>query len=117
MPRAYSRDLRERLLRAQDAGLAADEIARTTGISPRSLRRWRARREAGVALAPGRPTGRPRTLTPGQVAGLLAQAAAHPDWTLAQHAEALAAATGAAISPATVSRRFAEAGLTRKKSR
>ena len=116
MPRPYSRDLRERLLRAEDAGLAADEIERTTGIGRRSLRRWRAKRAATGDLAPGRSTGRPRKLTAAQDAALLAQAAAHPDWTLARHAAAFAEATGASVSTATVSRRFAAAGLTLKKS-
>jgi transposase len=116
MPRAYSCDLRARLVRAAATGLAPDAIARTTGISRRSLRRWRARQAAGDDLTPRVPTGRPRGLTPDQAAALVAQATVHPDWTRAQHVDAFAASTGTTISPATVSRRFAEAGLTRKKS-
>src|SRR4051812_33066184 len=108
MPRAYSRDLRERLLRAQDAGLAPDEIERTTGISRRSLRRWRATQASGGDLTPGCPSGRPRRITADQSQRLCAQATAHPDWTLAQHAAAFADATGVVVSSATVSRRFAE---------
>jgi transposase len=116
MPRAYSRDLRERLLAALDAGLSADEIERTMRISRRSLRRWRAQRAATGDLTPGRPSGRPRTVTADHDRQLLTQVTVHPDWTLAQHATALAAATGVAVSAATVSRRFNHAGITLKKS-
>jgi transposase len=117
MPRAYSRDLRERLLRAIDAGLAPDEIERTTGIDRRSLRRWRAQLARTGDLAPRRSSGRPRKLTAAEDVRLLEQAGTHPDWTLAQHATAFAGATGVTVSLATISRRFAAAGFTLKKSR
>jgi hypothetical protein len=49
MPAAYTRDLRERLLRATDAGLRDAEIAHTTGVRVRSLARWRASVRAGAS--------------------------------------------------------------------
>ena len=38
MPRAYSPDLRERLLRARTAGLSAAEIERNTGVTDRAMK-------------------------------------------------------------------------------
>jgi transposase-like protein len=46
MARGDSRDLRERLLQAWASGVSAAEIAHTTGVSPSSLRRWRAKQTA-----------------------------------------------------------------------
>lgn len=100
---------------AVDAGLSPIEIERTLGISQRSLRRWRQQQVATGDLTPRRSSGRPRTVTAAHDQRLRDQVAASPDWTLAQHAAAFAEATGLAISPATVSRRFAAFGLTLKK--
>ena len=63
MARGYSRDLRERLLQALASGLSAAEIARTTGVSPSSLRRWKQKQAAGVSLTPGVSPGGPRKIT------------------------------------------------------
>lgn len=115
MPRAYSRDLRERLLAAVDAGLSPIEIQRTTGINVRTLRRWRQQRDTTGDLTPRRPPGRPRRITGEHDDRLRTQVAAHPDWTLAHHATAFTAATTLAVSTATVSRRFTAFGLSLKK--
>lgn len=115
MPRAYSLDLRERLPQANDAGLSSVEIERTTGVSRRSLSRWRQKLKLTDDLTPGRPTGRPRKVTLDHDRQLETQVTEHPDWTLAQHAEAFAQTTGIAISPATISRRFAQSGISLKK--
>ena len=117
MPAAYSSDLRERLLRAHDAGLSDAEIARTTGVSLRSLGRWRARQVAGVSLAPKRSPGPPRRLTPEQEGMLVAQVADCPDATLDEHRTRLADAHGLVISRATTGRILQRHRLTLKKSR
>jgi transposase len=116
MPRAYSLDLRERALRALDAGLAAAEIERTFGISRRTLSRWRARQAAGADLRPRTSPGRPLAIPPAQHAALRAQIAAHPDATLAQHCTLWQAATEGAVSVATMARTIARLGITLKKS-
>lgn len=115
MPRAYSRDLRERSLAAIDAGLSPIEIERTFGISSRTLRRWRHQLAMTGDLTPRRPPGRPRRVTGEHDQRLRAQVTLHPDWTLAQHATAFTAATALAVSIATVSRRFTAFGFSLKK--
>jgi transposase len=115
MPRAYSCDLRERLVAAVDAGLSPIEIQRTTGIHERTVRRWRARQRTTGDLTPRRPSGRPRTVTSEHDARLRDQVTTHPDWTLAQHATAFTAATTLSVSTATISRRVTAFGLSLKK--
>jgi|SRR5690348_8264237 transposase len=116
MPRAYSLDLRERALRALDAGLAAVEIERTFGISARTLRRWRQRVGGGRALAAGQSSGRPPVIGPAQHDAVRAQVAAHPDATLAEHCQVWQAATQETVSVATMGRTLTRLGLTLKKS-
>jgi transposase len=116
MPRAYSLDLRERALRALDAGLAAVEIERTFGISTRTLRRWRQRRAGDLPLAPGQSSGRPPVIAPTQYEALRAQVAANPDATLAEHCREWHVATQDTVSVATMGRALLRLGLTLKKS-
>ncbi len=104
--RAYSVDLREKLLAAVDAGLSREQAAAVFGVSLPTIERYvRLRRETG-SLAPR------RAVKPGPAAvkgdavrawlpGRLEQC---PDATLAEHAAAFTAATGRQVSPATVFR-------------
>lgn len=115
MARGYSRDLRERLLRALASGLPASEIARTTGVSTSSLHRWQRKQAAGVSLTPGTSPGGPRKIPPADEAALQAQVAAQPDATLAEHCAQWVASGHAPVSLATMSRALARRGLTRKK--
>lgn len=115
MPASYSRDLRERLLLAGDAGRPASEIARTMGVSARSLRRWKVRLQQGESLAPTSISGRPRTLSPEQEAHLVAQVADCPDSTLSEHRDRLTQEQGSAVSISTVGRILRRHGLLLKK--
>ncbi len=117
MTQHYPADLRERLLRAEDAGLSAAEIERSFGISGRSLRRWRqwARERGGVADRSR--SGRPRAIPADAEAALRAQVVAHADATLAEHCERWAADHGVRVSTATMSRRLSRLGLPLKKRR
>lgn len=115
MPRAYSRDLRERLLQAVTSGLAVVEVARITGVSESTIRRYRRKAVAGVSLDPGRSPGGPRKIAASDEDALRAQVAAAPDATLAEHGATWAAAGHDAVSVATMSRALARLGLPRKK--
>ena len=115
MARGYSRDLRERLLQALASGLSAVEIARTTGVSPSSLRRWKRKQAAGVALDPGASPGGPRKIPVTDEPALRAQVAATPDATLREHCAQWVADTQVAVSEATMSRTLMRLGLPLKK--
>ena len=113
----YSADLRERLLGAIDAGLPQVEAARLFGVSVSSIKRWRQQVRQTGSVAARRRTGRHRRVRPEHEAILLAQVAATPDATLAEHCAAWAAATGVHLSTATMSRTLARLRQTHKTSR
>ena len=113
----YSVDLRERLLRAIDAGLGQAEAARLFGVGTSTIKRWRRQRRDTGSLAPRvRPGRRPRIGLAAWPA-LAAQVAAAPDATLGEHCDRWAAAHGERVSPATMSRLLTRLGLPLKKSR
>lgn len=111
-----SRDLRERLLRAHDAGPSDAEIARTRGVSPRTLTRYRTLLRQGESLDPKPIPGRPRALAPEHDGLLAALVAAGPDATLAEHRDRLAEDHGVSVSVWTVGRSVRRQGLPLKRS-
>ena len=113
----YSADLRERLLRAIDAGLSQAEAARLFGVGISSIKRWRTQQRQTGSLAARRRTGRRRRVRPEQEPARRAQVAATPDATLAEHCAVWAAATGVRLSTATMSRTLARLDQPQKKSR
>ncbi len=113
----YSVDLRERRLRALDAGLSSAEATRLFGVSSATLQRWRRRQRLTGAVAASPRPGRPRRIERGQEAALLAQVRAAPDATLREHCAWWAAEQGVAVSEATMSRALARLGWPLKKSR
>ncbi len=115
--KAYSVDLRERIMAAVDAGMPRAEAARTFRVSVATIKRYRQRRRATGGLTPGRSPGRTPEIGPAQYPALVAQLAARSDDTLAQHAATWRAEQGAAVSPWAVGRALVRAKITRKKSR
>ncbi len=115
--RAYSKDLRMRVLTACDRGMPREEIVRVLGVSAPTIRRYlRLRRQTGGVEAkpvPGPPARKGRALE----AFLPAQARANPDLTLAEHCELFEEQSGVRVSTATMSRAFGRLGLALKKSR
>src|SRR5215213_2790185 len=78
----YSVDLRERLLRAIDAGLSQAEAVRLFGVGTATIARWRWRQRERGSVAPWPRQGRPRRIGRAQERALLAQVRALPDATL-----------------------------------
>lgn len=115
MARGYSRDLRERLLQAAASGLSLVEIEHRTGVSARSLSRWRRLQQAGVSLDPGHGPGAPRKIPVAENEALRAQVRAHPDATLAEQCATWALTGHPIVSTATMSRQLARLGLPLKK--
>ena len=115
--RAYSVDLRQRVVAAVDAGTPRAAVARTFQVSPATIKRYlKQRREAGH-LAPRTSPGRPPGIPADRLAALEAQLAAHPDATLAQHCQHGQAAWGQPISGAAMRRAIKRLDWTRKRSR
>src|SRR5690349_11339897 len=112
--KAYSVDLRRRVVEAVEAGMSRPEAARVFQVSVATIKRYLKRRRETGSLAPGRSPGRPPEIGPDAYAALVA---ARPDDTLAQHAATWRAEQGAAVSLWAVDRALGRARITRKKSR
>ena len=113
--KAYSQDLRQRVLRAVDAGQRQAEIAKTFTVSVATIKRYlKQRRETGHVqpkAIPGRPAKKGAVLQ----AHLRAQLEAHPDATREEHCRLFQAEQGIEVSTASISRARAALGWTRKK--
>jgi transposase len=113
MPRAYSADLRERVLAACEDGLSRAGAAARFRVGERTVYRWlAAARDEGRRRAKPRAGGR-RPVVAGTEDVLHATGA--NDATLVEQAELYAARTGRKLSAATLCRAFRRLGLTRQK--
>ena len=114
MTRPYSLDLRERMVRAVEAGASRRATAAKFDVSPscvvKLLQRWR---QKGT-LAPDRLRRPARPRSPTTPSGSTRLLAATPDLTIAELKIRLAA-DGIAVSPSAISRFLTACGLTRKK--
>jgi transposase len=113
--RAYSDDLRQRIVRAVETGMPRAEAAHLFAVSERTIKRYlRQWREAGD-LAPRTSPGRPRAITPDDHARVRAQLADAPDATLAMQCARWQETTGVVVSASTWCRTRQRVGWTRKK--
>ncbi len=114
--KAYPAELRIRIVRAVEFGMAQTEVARLFAVSPRTIRRYLVQARQGGDLTPGQSPGRPPPIGPAQAAALHAQVAAHPDATLAEHCAIWQRQQGVSVSVATMSRTIQRLAITIKKS-
>jgi transposase len=103
--RAYSMDLRERVVAAVDRGMTQEQAAATFGVSVNTVARYLARRRDTGSLAPTAYRHGPRPEKKARLqAWLPARLAVAADATLAEHAAAFVADEGMVVSLATMSR-------------
>jgi transposase len=115
--KAYSSDLRERVLRAIDQGYQRADIIKLFGVSRATIKRYlKQRRETGEVTAKSHPGRPPKKFAPLQ-AGLVAQLQAHDDATLETHCQLWQEQHGVLVSTSTMSRAIRRVGWTRKKRR
>lgn len=105
--RAYSTDLKERLVRAVANGLPMREVARRFEVAVTTVKR---------AVVQQRVTGRPRAISREQEGILLARLQAKPDATVLEHCFWWAEQQGHQLSEATMWRTLRRLGWTHKKS-
>lgn len=111
----YSLDLRERIVSAHvEEGQNKSEVARRFGVSRWTVDRYVKRAEAGNLAATPHPGNAP-WLGGEQCEVLRKQVEEHNDWSLEQHAEALAEATGIALKKSAVDKYLRKLGISRKK--
>src|SRR5438477_488011 len=101
--KAYSQDLRQRVLHAVDTGQSQVVVAKMFSVSVATIKRYlKRRREVGHGhvlpkVIPGRPAVKGAVLQ----AHLRAQLQAYPDATCEEHCRLFHQAQGIAVSPAS----------------
>jgi transposase len=110
--RAYSIDLRERVLADVDAGLGNNAVARKYRVSSRWVYKLRQQRSETGQIAPRRGQVGPKPKLAAYAEQLIALVQAQPDATLSELRERL----GVSVSLATVWLTLKKLGLTLKKS-
>ena len=106
--RAYSMDLRERIVAAVDAGMSHEQTAARYGVAVRTVERYIARRRATGSLAATEQRHGPAPVKTQRLhAWLPARLDTAADATLAEHAAAFTEAEGVQVSLAAVSRAIA----------
>jgi transposase len=115
--KAYSQDLRERVLRAVDQGYPRTEIVQLFGISLSTLKRYLKQRREEGHVRPKAIPGRPPQKRAQVEAGVLPQLQAHDDATLEHHCDLWEQTHGERVRSFPMSRAIKRLGWTRKKSR
>src|SRR5258707_6079872 len=113
--RAYSTDLKERLVRAVAAGQPMGEAARRFGVAVTTVNRAVVQQRETGTLARKPIPGCPRRIGPEQEAALRGRLAAAPDATVLEHCAWWAEHQGQQLSEATMWRAIRPLGWKQKK--
>jgi len=114
--RAYSTDLRERIIRVVAEGRPMREAARRFGVSVSAVKRYVVRQQETGSLERKPIPGGPRKIRREQDAILLARLEAEPDATVREHCAWWAEHQGQEVSEATMWRALHRLGWTHKKN-
>ena len=115
--RAYSIDLKERLVRAVAEGQPMREAARRFGVAVTTVKRAVVQQRETGSLARKPIPGGPRRIGPEQEGVLRARLEAAPDATVLEHCAWWAEQQGQQLSEATMWRALHRLGWTHKKRR
>ena len=115
--KAYSKDLRLRVLAAVDRGMPRAQVAKTFGVSVSTIKRYLRLREQTGDVNPKPIPGPPARKRMILEEELPAQVRLNPDLTLEEHCELFEEQSGMVVSASTMSRAFKRLGLPLKKSR
>jgi putative transposase len=116
MPKACSRDLRERVVKAVEAGSSCRSAALRFGVSPSSAIKWMARWRARGDVLPTSQRGRIRSPLHVHRHWLLEQVATAPGLTLAELRDRLSAEHGLKVGIAAIWGFFKREGISFKKN-
>jgi transposase len=115
--KAYSEDLRDRVVRAVAIGTPREDVAAMFAVSVPTIERWlRLKRETG-GVAPRPLLGPPAVKTNALLAALPERLASRADATLEEQCTWWQGVSGVEVSTATMSRALTRLGWSRKKSR
>src|SRR5512133_1862366 len=102
--KAYSKDLRLRVLSAVDAGTPREEVAKTFSVSMPTMKRWLKRRRETGDVEPEPIPGRPARKGAMLREWLPEHLQANDELTLEEHREAFEERFGEAVSTSTIGR-------------
>jgi transposase len=115
--KAYSTDLRTKILAALDDGLTQVEAARLFRVGLATIKRYVALRRGHHSLEPKPRPGRPRAIPREHEEALRALVEADPAAYLDEYRDRWAEESGVRVSISTMSRALRKLGFTRKKGR
>src|SRR3712207_6414745 len=113
--RAYSEDLRKKIVAALERGMSKAEAARTFSVSLSSVKRYaRSARQQGDSLTPKRSPGRPRIVDEKAQVLLEEDVKERPGATIGQRRRFLEHITATHMSDSTVRRLMKRLGFSQK---
>ena len=115
--KAYSVDLRRKIVEASSTGTPKAQVARTFGVGLSTVKRYAGRAERGEGLAPRTSPGRRRKVDRTAQRLLERDLEERPTATLSQRRELLVHVAGVEVSDSTISRTLRRMGFGRKKDR
>jgi transposase len=113
--KAYSLDLRTRVLAAIEGGMSRADAVHTFQVSLGSIKRWLRLRLTSSSLAPKPRTGKTASISAAQLPTLRFQLEQFPDASLAEHARLWNADHATSLSQWTLGRAIRRLGWSRKK--
>jgi transposase len=112
--KAYSEDLRKKILEAVDRGMPKSQAARTFGVSRSSVKRYAAARREGRPLTPKKHPGSKPKLDESARKLLEADVEGRPALTLKDGCRFLKEMVGVSVSESTLSRLLRKMGFSPK---
>jgi transposase len=113
--KAYSEDLRKKIVDAIERGMPKAQAARTFGVGISTVKRYATKVRRGESLEPGKAPGK-RPKIDERVGKLLQEdLKERPFATLRERCEYVRAVSGVSVSRSTMCRAIARVGSTRKK--
>ena len=113
--KAYSKDLREKIVDAIGRGMPKAQAARTFGIGISTVKRYASKAQRGEPLEPGKAPGK-RPKMDERLSKLLKEdLKERPFATLQERCDYVKAISGLSVSRSTMCRAIARIGSTRKK--
>jgi transposase len=113
--KAYSKDLRRKIVDAIERGMPKAQAARTFAVGISTVKRYATKARRGESLEPGKAPGKPPKIDQRVEKLLEEDLKERPFATLRERCEYVEAISGVSVSRSTMCRAIARIGSTRKK--
>ena len=113
--KAYSKDLRRKIVDAIERGMPKAQAARTFGVGISTVKRYATKAQKGEPLEPGKAPGKPPKIDEPINKLLVEDLRERPFVTLKERCEYVEAVSGVSVSRSTMCRAIARIGSTLKR--